>query len=140
MDAKVDISDVYLPGEEDNTVPVYETCNEVRRKIRAHLSKCGVTQAQFCRDICAQFHLDNGPANIQAAQLSRFLSARGPRAGTKSIVFYGAYLYFEKIRIKQGKCKSRHRLDMERLWPKGLPRDRDSRTESALPNPQYVPD
>ena len=129
MNENVDISDVYLPGEEDNTVPVYETCDEVRRKISAHLRKHGVTQAQFCRDICAQFRFDNGTANIQATQLSRFRSARGPRAGTKSIVFYGAYLYFEKLRIKQGKCKSQHRRDMERLWPKGLPRDRDSRTE-----------
>ena len=134
MDEKVDICDIYLAGEEENTVPVYETCDEVRRKIRAHLNKCGVTKAQFCRDICAQFHFDNGPANIQPTQLSRFLSARGPRAGTKSIIFYGAYLYFEKIRIKQGKGKSRHRQDMEGLWPHGLPRDRDSRTESAFPN------
>lgn len=33
----VELSAITLPGEERGKVPVYDTCNEVRRKIRAAL-------------------------------------------------------------------------------------------------------
>lgn len=52
--AGVDISAIHLDGEEDDRVPIFDSCNEVRRKINAHLKKPGVTQAQFCRDILAR--------------------------------------------------------------------------------------
>ena len=32
----------------------------------------------------------------------------------------GAYCYFEKKRIAEGKPKSRHRLNMEDEWPNGM--------------------
>lgn len=34
---KMDVSDIRLDGEERENVPVYDTCDEVRRKIRAFL-------------------------------------------------------------------------------------------------------
>ena len=129
-----DIEDVYLPGEESDSVPVFDTCDEIRRKINVHLRKHGVTQAKLCRDICSQYHSAHKPANIQAVQLTRFRSAKGPTAGTKSIIFYGAYVLFEKIRVKQGKHKSKHRMEMEALWPSGIGMTRDSRTTLALPH------
>lgn len=52
--AGVDISAIHLDGEEDDRVPIFDSCDEVRRKINAHLKKPGVTQAQFCRDIWAR--------------------------------------------------------------------------------------
>lgn len=52
--AGVDISAIHLDGEEDDRVPIFDSCDEVRRKINAHLKKPGVTQAQFCRDILAR--------------------------------------------------------------------------------------
>ncbi|KAJ4419109.1 hypothetical protein N0V85_001169 [Neurospora sp. IMI 360204] len=125
--AGVDISDVYLDGEETDDVPVYETCDEIRRKIDAYVRKPGVTMAQFCRDIHAQFHSISRPANIHTSQLTRFRSMMGAKAGATSSVFYGAYVFFEKLRIKEKKPKSEHRQDMEEIWPGGFDRTDDGR-------------
>ncbi|KAK3941114.1 hypothetical protein QBC46DRAFT_110265 [Diplogelasinospora grovesii] len=129
--APVDISDIYLDGEEEDDVSVYETCDEVRRRINAHLKKPGVTQAQFCRDIYAQLHGPNKPSQIQSSQLARFRGMKGPNAGATSTVFYAAYVFFEKIRIKEGKPKTKHRRDMEDIWEHrgGFDRERDANTK-----------
>ena len=128
--AVVDISDIYLSGEDDDDVPVFDTCDEVRKKIDAHLRKPGVTQAQFCRDIYAQLKGPCRPARVfQSSQLAVFRNNMGPISGAKSKVFYAAYVFFEKLRIKQGKPKSKHRLEMEEVWgfQGGLDRSRDGR-------------
>ncbi|XXG99601.1 hypothetical protein Hte_005942 [Hypoxylon texense] len=129
-----DISNVYLEGEEDDDVWVFDTCDEVRRKIRAHLRTPGVTQAQFCRDLYAQLHAPK-IKSIQSKQLTDFLAQKGPRAGAKSTVFYAAYVYFEKLRIAQGKRKSKHREEMEdRWWDRGgFDRTTDHRTVYGPP-------
>lgn len=124
--AGIDISDVHLPGEEEDNVPVYDTCDEVRRKVNAHLKKPGVTQAQFGRDILAQIHLDR-PASFQGSQIARFRGMKGPRTGATQAIFYGAYVFFEKIRIKEGKPKTKHREEMEKAWPGGFDRRHDPR-------------
>ena len=41
---------------------------------------------------------------------------KGPMAGASHNVFYGAYVFFEKVRIAEGKPKTKHRLDMEAAW------------------------
>ncbi|KAI0100429.1 hypothetical protein F4776DRAFT_649463 [Hypoxylon sp. NC0597] len=110
-----DISNIYLNGEDTDSVPVFDTCDEIRKKINAHLRTSGVTQAQFCRDLYSQLHVPK-VKSIQSAQLSSFLQGKGPRTGAKSTVFYAAYVYFEKLRIAQGKPKSKHREEMEKIW------------------------
>ncbi|KAI1324554.1 hypothetical protein F5Y16DRAFT_411932 [Xylariaceae sp. FL0255] len=122
-----DISGVYLPDEEDDDVPVWDTCDEVRRKINAHLRLPGLTQAQFCRDIYAQLQKPKCKS-IQSKQLADFRAMRGARTGAKSSVFYAAYVYFEKLRIAGNKPKTQHRQDMEEIWPAGMERDYDHRT------------
>lgn len=111
-----DISDIHLDGEDTDSVPVFDSCNEIRRKISAHLRKPGAIQAQFLRDISAQIHTPPQPVSIKAKQLRDFQTKRGPLAGNTSRVYYGAYVYFEKRRIKEGKDKSKHRLEMEKRW------------------------
>ncbi|KAK0751750.1 hypothetical protein B0T18DRAFT_426345 [Schizothecium vesticola] len=110
--AGVDISAIHPDGEENDSVPIFDSCDEVRRKINAHLKKPGVTQAQFCRDILARTR----PANIQSTQLARFRGMKGALTGAGSSVFYGAYVLFEKIRLAEGKPNTQHRLDMEAFW------------------------
>ncbi|KAI1454177.1 hypothetical protein F4805DRAFT_440453 [Annulohypoxylon moriforme] len=124
-----DISDIYLNGEDTDDVSVWDTCDEVRKKIRAHLRTSGVTQAQFCRDIYAQLRQPK-VKSIQSKQLSDFLNGKGPRTGAKSTVFYAAWVYFEKLRIAAGKPKSKHREDMEDIWltSGGFDRTADHRT------------
>lgn len=123
-----DISGIHLPGEEMDNVPVYDTCDDVRRKINAHLKTPGLTQTQFCRDLYAQLRAPKCKG-IQSKQLADFRALKGPIAGAKSSVFYAAYVYFEKLRIAQGKPKTAHRETMETLWARGgLDRETDHRT------------
>jgi hypothetical protein len=123
----VDLSDIELPGEETDEVPVFETCDEIRKKINAHLKKPGMTKAQLCRDIYAQLKGPCRPAKVfQSSQLDSFRGRKGALAGAKTPIFYGAYVFFEKLRIKEGKPKSKHRQEMEELWePLGMRRDLD---------------
>ncbi|KAI1375774.1 hypothetical protein F4677DRAFT_100454 [Hypoxylon crocopeplum] len=112
-----DISSVHLPGEEVDSVPVYDTCDEIRKKISAHLKTPGLTAAQFCRDIYVQLNQPSVKC-FQSKQLNDFRGKKGPNAGCTSQVFYAAYVYFEKKRIAEGKLKSQHRVIMEKIWAK----------------------
>ncbi|MCJ1384712.1 hypothetical protein MMC17_007830 [Xylographa soralifera] len=114
-DLDYDVSDIYLDGEDEGNVEIYDTCDEIRRKIAAHLRAPGITQAAFCRAISAQFPATEGKM-LSAAQLQAFQRKKGPLDGNSSGVFYGAYVFFEKLRIKQGKKKSKARLEMEEVW------------------------
>ncbi|KAF8477090.1 hypothetical protein BDZ91DRAFT_769332 [Kalaharituber pfeilii] len=109
-----DITTIHLDGEDTDTVPIYDSCDEIRKKIAAHLRKPGVTQAQFLRDVAAQFKTQS--VRIQGKQLADFRAKSGALAGNTSRVYYGAYVYFEKCRLKEGKDKSKHRLEMEKRW------------------------
>lgn len=117
---------IHLPGEETDSVPVFETCDVVRRKITAHLNTPGTTQAQFCRDLHAQLKMP-GCKSIQSKMLNDFRGKKGAVAGCTSSVYYAAYVYFEKLRIAEGKPKSKHRLEMEKIYPRGAERERDGR-------------
>ncbi|KAI0140514.1 hypothetical protein GGR57DRAFT_488015 [Xylariaceae sp. FL1272] len=123
-----DISGIHLDGEEDDGVQIYDTCDEMRKKINAHLRKStGLTLAQFCRDLKSQLHRDDSP-NITSSILNRFLSHKGPISGAKSIVYYASYVYFEKLRLAQGKPKSVHRQTVEDCHPNGMDRTVDHTT------------
>ncbi|KAH0404387.1 hypothetical protein KCU89_g1180, partial [Aureobasidium melanogenum] len=111
-----DISNIHLDGEETDSVEVYDSCDEIRKKIAAHLRKPGVTGAQFCRDLLAQYHSDKKPPQIQSGQLTKFRGYKGADTGNTSCVFYAAYVFFEKMRLAEGKPKSKHRLEMEKIW------------------------
>lgn len=89
----VDISSVHLDGQEHDDVPVYDTCDEIRKKITTHIGKQGITKAQFCRDLRAQLQSANAPANIKGSQLDRFRSNKGATAGCTSSVYYVSTQY-----------------------------------------------
>jgi len=55
---KWDVSGIHLDGEEEERVPVYETCADIRRKIKAHLSEAPTTKAEFLREVCKAFPSD----------------------------------------------------------------------------------
>ncbi|KAI1767916.1 hypothetical protein GGR53DRAFT_518157 [Hypoxylon sp. FL1150] len=122
-----DITWIYLAGEEEDEVLVYDTCDDVRRKINAHLKTPGVTQAKFCRDLYAQLR-EPKVKGISPKQLANFRGQKGPRTGAESTVFYTAYVHFEKLRVARGKPTTKHREDMELIWPRGFDRTADHRT------------
>ena len=45
-----------------------------------------------------------------------FLNKHDPIHGAESAVFYASYVFFEKLRVKLGKPKSKKRLEMEKVW------------------------
>ncbi|KAJ7610497.1 hypothetical protein FB45DRAFT_334185 [Roridomyces roridus] len=116
--------DITLDGDENAFVELYDTCDELRRKINKHL-RTGITKAAFLRDI-ARAAYPTSPPTIQSKQLTDFLSKKGPTSGSTSRVCYASYVYFEKKRIAEGKGKSAHRKDMEDRWEGegGMPRER----------------
>lgn len=124
-----DISGIHIPGEETDSVAVYDTCDEVRRKINAHLRTPGLTQTEFCRAAYAQLRAPRCKG-IQSKQLADFRAMKGARAGARSSVFYAAYVYFEKLRIALNRPKTAHRETMEALWGGygGFDREQDHRT------------
>jgi len=92
-------------------------CDEVRRKIKAYLQQPSVTQAGFLREI-AKTYTDG--RKIQSKSLNNFLTRKGPCAGNTSAPFYASYVFFEKKRLREGKGKSNHRINMEREHPGGF--------------------
>lgn len=116
--AKYDVTGFRLPGEETEQVEVYDHCDEIRKKINAVLRDPDMTRAAFCREISKTLPGRKGDNSdsLQGSTLASFLSKRGPREGRKSLIFYAAYVFFEKLRIRDGKPKSSLRLDMEDAW------------------------
>lgn len=111
-------ANVTVDGEQSDTVPVYDNCDEIRRKIGNYLSKPNITQASFLRSLMSQYKATS--KIIQSVQLSRFRGMSGPDAGNTNPVFYAGYVFFEKERIGSGKPKSEMRLRMEELYPRGM--------------------
>ncbi len=119
-----DVSNIHLDGEEDEAVPIWDTCDDIRRKINAHLRLPNVTQASFLRALSTSWP-SHDQRKLTGKQLNDFLAKTGPMSGNASGVFYAAYVYFEKLRIKQGKKKGKKRLEMEDQWALegGVPRE-----------------
>ncbi|CEF73005.1 hypothetical protein FGSG_00956 [Fusarium graminearum PH-1] len=103
-----------LPGEAQGTVAVYDTCNEIRKKIRALLAKEGMTQAAFIRAL--NKNLPEDGQNVSPANLRYFMGCKDVRGGNTNIAFYAAYIFFEKRCIQDGKPKSKFREEMEKAW------------------------
>lgn len=110
---KQDVSAIKLEGEETVSVPVYDSCDEIRKKIRAHLVDPTVSQAGFLREI-AKTYIDG--RKIQSKVLNDFLGKRGKFVGNTTAVYYSSYVFFEKTRIRDGREKTKHRLEMEKEW------------------------
>jgi hypothetical protein len=89
----------------------FSSCDEIRKKVNQYLQTPGVTQASFLKDIAIQ--VGEG-INIQGKQLTDFRTKKGPDAGNTSRVYYGSYVFFEKLRLRDDKPKSKHRLEMEK--------------------------
>ena len=118
---KLDVSDIHLDGEKEGNVPIYDTCQDVRIKINAHLRNSTMTQTAFLRELGKQIPGEPTPSG---QRLKTFIGGKAPLDGGDSPVFYGAYVWFEKLRIKQNKKKSKKREEMEKIWVKngGVPR------------------
>jgi hypothetical protein len=120
QEKELDVSDIKLDGEATDSVPIFLTCDDIRREINGHLKNTVASKASFVRTVVSMFNKSPGQG-ISTRGLNTFLSAKGLAAGAAHPFFYGAWVYFEKLRIKQGKKKSKKQQDMENAWgPKGM--------------------
>ncbi|TID20722.1 hypothetical protein E6O75_ATG05486 [Venturia nashicola] len=116
---------ITLDGEYSDSVSVYDTCDDIRRKINAYLQKSPEPQASFLRTLMSQYHTQT--KTIQSVQLQRFRNMAGPDAGNTNPVYYAAYVFFEKERMRTDKAKSEGRKKMEAIYPSGMGTDRPVR-------------
>lgn len=93
-------------------MPIFDTCDDIRKKIHQHLARPGVTQASFSRELTELMPHQK----VQPRHIAQFLKFKGPRGGGHSPAFYTGYVYFEKLRIQQGKKKSAKREKLEEAW------------------------
>ncbi|KAJ6263957.1 hypothetical protein Dda_0094 [Drechslerella dactyloides] len=108
------VAAVRLPGEDSDGVPVYDTCDVIRRKITAALTSNSHTKASLLRAFAACTS-EPGRA-IPATSFQHFMAAKGRTGGSKSRLFYAAYVYFEKVRVAESKKKTKTRVEMEEAW------------------------
>lgn len=120
----LDVSGIELDGEGSHGVPVYNTCDTIRRKICAHMKKDGATQVASLRAI-ADAALKDG-RKVQTNLFGNFMRLKGPLAGNYNTVCYASYVFFEKLRIKQGKPTTGDREVMEAVHPDGVDVTRQS--------------
>ncbi|KAI9762435.1 MAG: hypothetical protein M4579_000411 [Chaenotheca gracillima] len=128
--------DVKLSAEETESVPIYDTPDQLRRKIHQFLAapppmpgapivkKTGqpkpYTQAALCRDM----------GGVNSNSLRVFLNRHGGTRGAESCAYYKGYVFFEKLRIFKGEKKTAQRTKNEKSHPKGFERkDEDSRPQ-----------
>ncbi|KAK7694528.1 hypothetical protein QCA50_001714 [Cerrena zonata] len=104
-------SDITLKGDDEGDVPVYDDCNEVRRKIRLLQKTPGFKTTHWLAEI----------GGINSNSFGRFMKLSGPNQGASNGTYYAAYVYFEKKRILEGKPKTKKRLQNERERPFGFP-------------------
>ena len=55
-------------------------------------------------------------SNVSVRHLKKLLEFKGVQGGAHSPAFYAAYVYYEKIRIRQNKNKGKKRQTMEEIW------------------------
>jgi len=53
---------------------------------------------------------------MSGSSLEKFMKQKGPSAGCESIIFYVAYVFFEKVRLRDRKPKTELRKEMEEVW------------------------
>jgi len=104
-------SEVILEGELEGNVPVYDDCNDVRRKIRELQKSADFKVTHWLQEI----------GGINTNSLSRFMRDTGATIGASNGTYPAAYKYFEKVRIAEGKKKTPKRIRNEMEHPNGFP-------------------
>ncbi|KAJ7169681.1 hypothetical protein C8R46DRAFT_205344 [Mycena filopes] len=107
----IEWQDVELDTNSDGTVPVFDFPGEVRRKIRLLLATPDFKVTHWLKEI----------GGVNSNSYGRFMKEKDKTAGAANGTFYAAYVYFEKVRIAEGKKKSAGRQKNEIDYPRGFP-------------------
>jgi len=113
MDAIVrKIESVEKKDDYDDNGPVFDDCNDVRKKITNFMKRGICTQSRFLKEI----------GSVQSNSYHKFMK-EGPLqlAGASNSTYYKAYHWFEKLRIAEKEAKSKKRLQNEEENHDGFP-------------------
>jgi hypothetical protein len=123
--------DIVLPGEGTPAgVPVFDTCAEVRKRLRALMARDDVSKSAVYR---ALSRMIPGDTPVSAQNMQTFMGQPQVMDGNTSKSFYAAYLLFEKQRLRDGRPKSAFRREMERAHgPGGVDRERNHRVTGVF--------
>lgn len=98
----------------DEPVYVFDDCDEVRKKIHELIESKAVTQSALLKEL-----------DVNSNSMRRFLTTKGKREGCSNGVYAAAYVFFERLRIAEGKPKTGKRVKMESEKPTGFSLQRD---------------
>ncbi|KAF8973887.1 hypothetical protein BDZ97DRAFT_1900644 [Flammula alnicola] len=106
--------DVKLPSEGEVRRPFNyqnpDDCGDVRRKIRLLQQTPGWKVTHWLQEI----------GNINSNSYNRFMREKGKFDGAANGTYYCAYVYFEKVRVLEGKKKTAKRKSYEKELPNGF--------------------
>jgi len=88
---------------------IYDSCPVVVAKIKEFLQRDGITKAMLLKAL----------GDINSNSLNRFLSGK-QQDQCGNVTYQKAYVFFEKLRIMEGKAKSTKRLSNEEQNPQGF--------------------
>lgn len=88
---------------------VYDTCPQVVAKIKEFLQRPGMTKALLCQAF----------GDINNNSMGKFLSGK-KQDQCGNVTYREAYVFFEKLRILEGKKKSEARIKNENEHPSGV--------------------
>ncbi|KAL4917203.1 hypothetical protein BDW62DRAFT_184376 [Aspergillus aurantiobrunneus] len=99
-----------------------------------------MTRAAFFREISKTLRERAGDKSrtLQGVSLASFLAKSGPREGRTNLVFYAAYVFFEKLRIRNGVPKSQFLEEMEIVWPDGFDTKSSTSTKYICSRGYYI--
>ncbi|TGO39546.1 hypothetical protein BHYA_0052g00470 [Botrytis hyacinthi] len=106
------ISGIELKGEDTESVPIYESCHEIRKKIKAFFRNISSNESAFCREIAKIF--PDG-REVLTKTLNNFMKQKGPH-GNQSPAYYATSAFFEKTYISEGKPKNQDRKTWKKVW------------------------
>lgn len=113
--------DLTLPGESDRAVPVYDSCAQIRVKIKNLLEKHkdkpeNAQPGEFAKNgkpkpWTAKAFCD--AIGVSTKSYGAFMKKSGRMGGAENHTYYGAYVFFEKKRLFEREKKSAARVKME---------------------------
>ncbi|MCJ1422556.1 hypothetical protein MMC29_000436 [Sticta canariensis] len=106
---------ISLPGEETESVPVYDTCDAVREAITSILSPPADPATSYVRELYTKKALAEYMGDITSQSLQRFRDheGNGEMSGAEMKAYYLGYVFFEKLRVHEGRPKNEARIAAE---------------------------
>lgn len=108
--------------------PVYDSCPQLVKKMKDFLQRPGMTKSNLCSAL----------GSINSGSLNKFLMSKG-QDQCGNVSYRQGWIFFEKLRILEGRPKSDARLRNELAHPNGfsLKKARPIRRVPWLPHPAF---